>query len=62
MEIYRTISGEAEATNIIEKSRFIAHVRPVQTREEADAFIEEIKGRYRDATHNVPAMVVGEKS
>lgn len=62
MEIYRTISGEAEATNIIEKSRFIAHVRPVQTREEAEAFIGEIKGRYRDATHNVPAMVVGEKS
>ena len=62
MEIYRTIAKEAEATQIIERSRFIAHVKPVETREEAESFIAEIKGSYRDATHNVPAMVIGEKS
>lgn len=46
---------------VIEKSRFIAHISPVETREEADAFIEEIRAEYRDATHNVPAMVIGDK-
>jgi len=62
MELYKTVRKEAEAQQTIERSRFIAHVRPVSTREEADAFIAEIKGRYKDATHNVPAMVIGDKS
>lgn len=61
MELYKTVRQEAEATNIIEKSRFIAHVRPVSSKEEADAFVAEIKGKYKDATHNVPAMVIGDK-
>ena len=60
--LYKTIQKEAEATQIIERSRFIAHVKPVETREEADEFIAEIKAKYRDATHNVPAMVIGDKS
>ena len=61
MELYRTIRKEACETQIIEKSKFIAHAKPVETREEADKFIGEIKSRYKDATHNVPAMVLGEK-
>lgn len=61
MELYRTIRREACETQIIEKSKFIAHAKPVETREEADKFIGEIKSRYKDATHNVPAMVLGEK-
>lgn len=61
MELYKTVREEAEATNIIEKSRFIAHVKPVLSKEEADAFVTEIKGKYKDATHNVPAMVIGDK-
>lgn len=61
MELYKTVRSEAEATQIIEKSRFVAHVRPVDTREEADAFVSEIRSRYKDATHNVPAMVIGDK-
>lgn len=59
--LYKTIAKEAEATQIIERSRFIAHVKPVETREEAENFITEIKAKYRDATHNVPAMVIGDK-
>lgn len=58
---YSTVRGEGSAELVIEKSRFIGHVKPVETREEADAFIREIKARYRDATHNVPAFVIGEK-
>lgn len=61
MKLYNTVRKEAEASQIIEKSKFIAHVRPVSTREEAEAFIAEIKSRYKDATHNVPAMVIGDK-
>ena len=62
MELYKTIKQQATAEQIIEKSRFIAHARPVSTREEADAFVAEIKAKYKDATHNVPAMVIGDKS
>ena len=62
MELYKTIRQEASETQIIEKSKFIAHAKPVSCREEADAFVAEIRGRYKDATHNVPAMVIGDKS
>ncbi len=58
---YITVKAAASAEQIIEKSRFIAHIRPVSSREEADAFIAEIKKAYRDATHNVPAFVIGDK-
>lgn len=58
---YKTILKEASAEQIIDKSRFITYVRPVETKEEADAFIAEIKAKHRDATHNVPAMVIGDK-
>lgn len=62
MELYKTIKKDATAEQIIEKSRFIAHARPVEDKAEADAFIAEIKAAYKDATHNVPAMVLGDKS
>ena len=58
---YVTIAREAEAEQTIEKSRFIAHIRRAESREEAEAFIAEIKKKYKDATHNVPAFVIGEK-
>ena len=58
---YSTIRKEGQAELIIEKSRFIGYVKPVESREEADAFIKEIRTRHRDATHNVPAFVIGEK-
>ena len=61
MELYKTVKKEAEAEQVIEKSRFITHIKPVETRQEADEFIAEIRKRYKDATHNVPAMVLGDK-
>ncbi|WP_241957964.1 YigZ family protein [Staphylococcus capitis] len=45
--------------NVINKSRFIAHIRPVQNEEEAKAFINEIKSSHKDATHNCSAYTVG---
>lgn len=62
MELYKTVRTQAEAVQVIDKSRFIAHVCPVESREEADAFLAEIREKYKDATHNVPAMVIGDKS
>ena len=62
MELYKTVRKQAEAVQVIDKSRFIAHVCPVESREEADAFLAEIREQYKDATHNVPAMVIGDKS
>ena len=62
MELYKTVRKQAEAVQVLDKSRFIAHVFPVESREEADAFLAEIREKYKDATHNVPAMVIGDKS
>lgn len=42
------------------KSRFIAHVAPVSTEEEAVAFIEAKKKQFWDARHNCYAYVLGE--
>ena len=61
MKLYSTVTGYGEAEQYIEKSRFIAYVKPVETKEDADAFITEIKKKHKDATHNVPAMVLGDK-
>ncbi len=59
---YRSIKKEALAEHIIEKSRFIAHARPVETKEDALDFFEQIRSEHKSATHNVPAYVIGEKS
>lgn len=58
---YKTVLEEASAEQIIEKSRFIAYVKPVESKEEADAFIASVRARHKTATHNVPAMVVGDQ-
>lgn len=61
MKLYDTIYEEAKAEYTIQKSRFIAHISPVETYDEAKSFIAAIKAEYKDATHNVPVLVVGEK-
>ena len=59
MFLYRSVYEYGEAEYIIERSRFIAHVSPAETPEEARLFIACIKEKYKDATHNVPAFVCG---
>ncbi|GHU50776.1 YigZ family protein [Clostridia bacterium] len=59
---YKTIMKEGEIQQVIERSKFIACVRPVESRDEADAFIAERRTLFKDATHNVPAFVIGEKN
>lgn len=57
---YKTILKQAEGEIVEKKSRFIATVRPVKTEEDAKAFVEEMKKKYWDATHNVFAYQIGE--
>ena len=61
MILYKTIYEYAENEYIIEKSRFIAHVLPVESYEEAQAFVTKVKQEHKDATHNVPVIVCGNK-
>ena len=58
---YKTVFKEAETEQIIDKSRFIGHIRPVDSREEAEAFLAEIRSKHKAATHNVPAFVIGDQ-
>ncbi len=62
MVYYKTVAGYAEAEQTIDKSRFISYIKPVESREEAESFIKEIRTMHKSATHNVPAYVIGDKS
>ncbi len=60
-EGYKTVFSQGTGQIVEKKSRFIATIRPVQTKEEAEAFLVEMKKKYWDATHNCFACVIGEK-
>ena len=54
---------EGGTGEIVEKrSRFLAEVRRVETEGEAVAFVEEVKKRYWDASHNCSAFVIGRRA
>ena len=57
---YRTVYRGGVAEIIEKKSRFIATVQPVKSEEEAIEFIESLKKKYWNATHNCFAYVIGE--
>lgn len=61
LERYQTVRHEGNKEIVIRKSRFIGHIRPVETEEEAIAFIDEIKKLHRGATHNCSAYLLGER-
>lgn len=58
---YKTVLKQAEEMIVIEKSKFIGYIKPVETAEEAEEFVASVKSANRDATHNVPVYVIGEK-
>lgn len=61
-EIYTTVKSQAEAEIVEKRSRFIATVKPVQTEEEALEFLNMLKQKYWNATHNVYAYIIEENS
>ena len=58
---YYTVTGYGTTDIYIKKSQFIAYVERVETEEEAIAFIDKIKKKHHDATHNCSAYTVGPK-
>ena len=60
LERYYTVKGYGECEIVIEKSRFISYVKRAATEEEAIQFIQEIKKKHWDATHNCSAYLIGE--
>lgn len=56
---YPIPAAETRTAIEVKNSRFIATAAPVFTVDEAKQFIGRIKAEFRDATHNVPAFLVG---
>ncbi len=62
MKEYKTVENEASDFFIEKKSKFIGYVKPVKTQDEAVSFINTIKSKHWDATHNVYAYVLRENN
>lgn len=60
MADYIIPAGYGEAEYIDKKSRFIGQVQHVESVSEAMAFIESVRKKYADATHNVWAYVLAD--
>ena len=58
---YKTIAKAAEWEIVIQKSRFIGHCYPVNSQEEAEEKLGELRKQYWDASHNCYAYVIGRK-
>src|SRR3954452_12896969 len=57
---YHTVKQAGEHEIIIQKSRFIAQVKRTETEIEAQEFIQALKKKYWDASHNCSAYLIGE--
>ena len=56
---YRIPAEERRGETKVSNSRFIASVAPVFSGEEARRFIARMRDEFSDATHNVPAFIIG---
>ncbi len=52
------MAAASSAQFVVRGSEFIGHVQPVDSVEEAEAFITSVEDQFDDATHNVPAYRV----
>lgn len=59
-EEYRVPFQTAESEFVEKRSRFIGHLWPVSTEEEAQEHIREMKKKYHDARHNCWCYLLGE--
>jgi len=57
---YLTIKNEGQDRFEEKKSLFIGYAKRVYSEEDAKDFIDEIRSKHKDATHNVYAYVIGE--
>lgn len=59
---YKTIKSDSLSENTIKKSRFICHLKRIETENDGRQFITKIKKEHYKATHSCSAMIVGEYS
>lgn len=59
---YKTLRRSSSDELLINKSRFIGYAAPVTTEEEALAFLQSIRTKHKDATHNCYAYVIGQNA
>jgi uncharacterized YigZ family protein len=58
-EAFNTVYEDGFGEIIVKKSKFIASIHPVNSEEEAVEYIETLKKKYWDATHNCSAFIIG---
>ena len=58
---YFTVSGDAENTIIIERSKFICYIKKVEDEQQAKTFIDQIRKKHSLATHNCYAYIADDK-
>lgn len=59
VSVYRSVKQTCEVKIEINKSLFIAYVSPAETETAAVSFIEEIRKRHKEASHNCSAYIIG---
>lgn len=59
---YKTLRREASDEFVVNKSRFIGWAAPVSTEEEALAFLQSVRARYKDASHHCYAYIIGQNA
>lgn len=59
---YKMLKQYGEASFVERKSRFISYAMPVTTEEEAIQFLNTIRKKHYDATHNCYAYILGENA
>jgi uncharacterized YigZ family protein len=57
-DAYRTLAGRGDASFEVQGSEFVGYASPAATVDEAEAFVDEVRDRHGDATHNVPCYRV----
>lgn len=59
---YKTVREYATGEIIEKKSKFIAHISPAESEEAAWQFLELVRQKHREASHNVYAYVIAENN
>ena len=58
-DAYLLPAEEVRRELTVSNSRFIATLAPVSSVDEAKAFVARIRKEFADASHNVPAYIIG---
>lgn len=62
MDSFNTIKEDLQTEIVEKKSKFICNLIKIETQEQAENVIKQIKKKYYDARHNCSAFVIGSKA